>query len=167
MIVSIAILVFAILVAAALAGFVAWTLATSRANGPAGIREAEIARLSEQARRLPELIVERDQARASVARIEAEKDQLLQSIGSYTSTRESQEKLVARLDHDLAELYGVTTKRLNQQFNRNRNRFPEDFAFRLTLNEAKQLFSSRSQIATLKKGQKMTASERFSRRSGT
>ena len=42
------------------------------------------------------------------------------------------------LDHDLAELYGVTTKRLNQQFTRNRPRFPKDFAFQLTLAEAKE-----------------------------
>ena len=55
-----------------------------------------------------------------------------------------QQILVARgqrvmLDPDLARLYGVTTKRLNQQFSRNRHRFPNDFAFRLTLAEAKTL----------------------------
>jgi hypothetical protein len=41
------------------------------------------------------------------------------------------------LDRDLAQLYGVTTKRLNQQFARNRHRFPSDFAFKLTFQEAK------------------------------
>jgi hypothetical protein len=56
------------------------------------------------------------------------------------------------LDHDLAELYGVTTKQLNQQLKRNRHRFPSDFAFRLTLAEAKKVAASRSQIVTLKKG---------------
>jgi hypothetical protein len=56
------------------------------------------------------------------------------------------------LDGDLAKLYGVTTKRLNQQFGRNRHRFPEDFAFRLTLEEAKKVAASRLQNATLKKG---------------
>ena len=35
------------------------------------------------------------------------------------------------LDSDLAAVYGVTTKRLNEQFRRNRKRFPEDFAFQL------------------------------------
>ena len=35
------------------------------------------------------------------------------------------------LDADLARLYGVTTKRFNEAFKRNRSRFPEDFAFRL------------------------------------
>jgi len=57
------------------------------------------------------------------------------------------------MDHDLARLYGVSTKRLNEQLRRNRKRFPSDFASRLTLAEAKQLAGSRSQIATLKKGQ--------------
>jgi hypothetical protein len=38
----------------------------------------------------------------------------------------------AMLDSDLAELYGVTTKRLNEQVRRNLTRFPEDFMFRLT-----------------------------------
>ena len=36
------------------------------------------------------------------------------------------------LDEDLAELYGVETKALNQAVTRNKGRFPEDFAFRLT-----------------------------------
>lgn len=57
------------------------------------------------------------------------------------------------LDSDLAELYGVTTKRLNEQVKRNRDRFPPDFMFRLTLEEGKAVMASRSQIATLKKGQ--------------
>ena len=49
------------------------------------------------------------------------------------------------LDSDLAALYGVHTKRLNEQYRRNRKRFPEDFAFQLTAGEADSL---RSQIAT-------------------
>ena len=57
------------------------------------------------------------------------------------------------LDRDLADLYGVTTKRLNQQLRRNRHRFPKDFAFQLTLKEANAIVSSRLQNATLKKGQ--------------
>jgi hypothetical protein len=48
------------------------------------------------------------------------------------------------LDFDLAELYGVSTKRLNQQVTRNKKRFPEDFMFRLTKEEAEAL---RSQFA--------------------
>jgi len=56
------------------------------------------------------------------------------------------------LDGDLSKLYGVTTKRLNEQLRRNRHRFPEDFAFRLTLEEAKELAALRSQNATLKRG---------------
>lgn len=57
------------------------------------------------------------------------------------------------LDADLAALYGVPTKRLNEQVKRNARRFPEDFMFRLTEDEAVGLLRSRSQIATLKRGQ--------------
>ncbi len=53
------------------------------------------------------------------------------------------------LDIDLAGLYGVSTKRLNEQVRRNSRRFPPDFMFQLTWEEAR---SSRSQIATLKQG---------------
>src|SRR6266540_1429031 len=51
------------------------------------------------------------------------------------------------LDSDLAQLYRVTTKRLNEQVRRNRSRFPRDFAFHLTLQEVTDL---RSQTATSK-----------------
>ena len=50
------------------------------------------------------------------------------------------------LDSDLAILYGVETKRLNQQVKRNIERFPKDFMFQLTQEE---VICSRSQIATL------------------
>jgi phage regulator Rha-like protein len=53
------------------------------------------------------------------------------------------------LDRDLAEMYGVEVKRLNQAVKRNSSRFPEDFMFRLTLEENNLL---RSQIVTLEKG---------------
>jgi len=58
------------------------------------------------------------------------------------------------LDHDLARLYGVATKVLNQAVKRNLDRFPEDFMFQLTKAETEEwetLNSSRSQIVTLKK----------------
>ena len=54
------------------------------------------------------------------------------------------------LDGDLASLYGVPTKVLNQAVRRNFSRFPGDFMFRLT---ATEVASSRSQIVTLKRGQ--------------
>lgn len=57
------------------------------------------------------------------------------------------------LDADLARLYGVPTKRLNEQVKRNLRRFPEDFVFQLTRDEAQALARLRSQNATLKKGQ--------------
>lgn len=57
------------------------------------------------------------------------------------------------LDADLAQIYGVTTKRLNQQVKRNRKRFPDDFMFKLTRKESQSLQRSRLQFATLKRGQ--------------
>ena len=53
------------------------------------------------------------------------------------------------LDADLAHIYGVSTKRLNQQARRNNKRFPEDFMFQLTKDEVNSL---RLQSATLEKG---------------
>jgi phage regulator Rha-like protein len=53
------------------------------------------------------------------------------------------------LDADLASLYGVLPKRVNEQVRRNRKRFPSDFMFQLTLEEVERL---RSQFATLKTG---------------
>jgi hypothetical protein len=50
------------------------------------------------------------------------------------------------LDAELAGLYGVTTKALNQAVKRNAERFPEDFMFRLTRTETEAL--NRSQIVT-------------------
>ena len=43
------------------------------------------------------------------------------------------------LDSDLAALYGVKTARLNQQVSRNAGRFPEDFAFTLTMEEKREV----------------------------
>lgn len=57
------------------------------------------------------------------------------------------------LDADLAELYGVPTKVLNQAIKRNAERFPPDFRFQLTREEAESVMSSRSQSVTLKRGQ--------------
>src|SRR5712692_3453212 len=51
------------------------------------------------------------------------------------------------LDSDLAELYGVPTKRLNEQVRRNPNRFPQDFVFLLSTEEWESL---KSQIAASK-----------------
>lgn len=56
------------------------------------------------------------------------------------------------IDADLAALYGVPTKRLNEQVRRNARKFPEDFCFQLTADEASHWLSSRSQNATLKRG---------------
>lgn len=57
------------------------------------------------------------------------------------------------LASDLAEVYGVAAKVLNQAVKRNAARFPSDFAFQLTREEAKAVNRLRSQFVTLKRGQ--------------
>ena len=70
------------------------------------------------------------------------------------------------LDVDLAKLYGVTTKALNQAMRRNKRRFPEDFAFQLSREE---FDSMRSQIVTTSKdrpgiwSQIVTTSQKYRR----
>ncbi len=69
------------------------------------------------------------------------------------------------LDFDLGALYGVTTKVLNQAVKRNAGRFPDDFMFRLSSDEAARVSQSvtpsrgrtrsRSQFVTLKRGQNL------------
>jgi len=57
------------------------------------------------------------------------------------------------LSADLAQIYDVEVRVLNQAVKRNQDRFPDDFAFRLTRSEALQLSRLRSQSVILKRGQ--------------
>ncbi len=54
------------------------------------------------------------------------------------------------LDTDLAEIYGVPTKRLNEQIKRNADRFPEDFMFRLTEAEKNEVVANCDHLQKLK-----------------
>ena len=54
------------------------------------------------------------------------------------------------IDADLAGLYGVTTKRLNQQVRRNSGRFPEDFMFRLTQKEKDEVVANCNHLSRLR-----------------
>lgn len=54
------------------------------------------------------------------------------------------------IDRDLAELYGVTTKQLNQQVKRNTRRFPEDFMFQLTEVEKNEVVTNCDHLKILK-----------------
>ena len=54
------------------------------------------------------------------------------------------------IDRDLAELYGVTTKRLNEQVKRNINRFPEDFMFQLNAEEKNELVANCDHLRNIK-----------------
>jgi len=69
-------------------------------------------------------------------------EQIQQSILLFRGKR-------VMLDADLARIYGVSTKRLNEQVRRNADRFPPDFAFVLTRQEAGNL---KSQFATSSAG---------------
>jgi ORF6N domain len=53
---------------------------------------------------------------------------------------------------DLARIYGVETRVLNQAVKRNIQRFPEDFVFQVSRKEAEEIFRSRSQSVILKRG---------------
>ena len=54
------------------------------------------------------------------------------------------------LDVDLAALYGVQTKRLNEQVKRNRDRFPSDFLFQLTADEKTEVVANCDHLQNLK-----------------
>lgn len=54
------------------------------------------------------------------------------------------------IDRDLAELYGVTTKQMNQQVKRNLKRFPGDFMFQLTTAEKEEVVTKCDHLKTLK-----------------
>ena len=54
------------------------------------------------------------------------------------------------IDRDLAELYGVETKKLNQSVKRNIKRFPENFMFKLNNDELKELVTNCDRLETLK-----------------
>ncbi len=54
------------------------------------------------------------------------------------------------IDADLAALYGVTTKRLNEQVKRNRERFPHDFMFQLTAAEKAEVVANCDHLRRLK-----------------
>ena len=84
-----------------------------------------------------------------VERIDKEKVLIIKDVGSQIITIRNQKVII---DRDLSEIYGVETRRLNEQVKRNPGRFPEDFMFQLTKEEADVWVRSRSQIAILKRG---------------
>ena len=58
------------------------------------------------------------------------------------------EKII--IDADLAQFYGVSTKRLNEQVKRNKKRFPKDFMFRLTSDEKSEVVANCDHLSKLK-----------------
>jgi membrane-associated protease RseP (regulator of RpoE activity) len=76
----------------------------------------------------------------------------LERIGSAIRLVRGQKVL---LDNDLARLYGVETRVLNQAVKRNADRFPGDFMFQLSSDEAGTWLRSRSQFVILKRGENL------------
>ena len=95
--------------------------------------------------------------KSDIVKAEAAAIQPVEQIESLILTIRGKQVI---LDRDLARLYGVETKRLNQQVQRNLERFPEDFMFQLSKEEVESLRSQfatsndilRSQFATLNDG---------------
>jgi hypothetical protein len=85
----------------------------------------------------------------SVERNKKEEALITRDVESLIITMRNQKVII---DRDLAEIYGVETRRLNEQVKRNPDRFPEDFMFQLTKEEADFWVRSRSQFAILKRG---------------
>jgi len=85
----------------------------------------------------------------SVEKIKHDGALIIKDVESLIITTRNQKVII---DRDLAEIYGVETRRLNEQVKRNPERFPEDFMFQLTSEEADFWARSRSQIAILKRG---------------
>lgn len=88
-----------------------------------------------------------------IAKVESASIQPLENIENLIHVIRGKQVM---LDVDLARLYGVETKRLNEQVKRNIERFPEDFMFQLTREEAE---SSRSQFATLNEDSELSRSQ--------
>jgi len=59
------------------------------------------------------------------------------------------------IDRDLASIYGVTTKRLNEQVKRNLSRFPEDFLFQLTKDEKAEVVAICDRLLLLRHATKL------------
>jgi hypothetical protein len=76
----------------------------------------------------------------SVERIDKEKVLIIKDVGSLIITIRNQKVII---DRDLAEIYGVETRRLNEQVKRNPDRFPEDFMFQLTVGCGRECLFSR------------------------
>ncbi|NOZ35680.1 MAG: ORF6N domain-containing protein [Chlorobi bacterium] len=72
------------------------------------------------------------------------------AVGSIKNMIFSFRGLQVMIDRDLAELYGVPTKRLNEQVKRNLNRFPDSFRFQLTDNEKVELVANCDRFKKLK-----------------
>lgn len=77
-------------------------------------------------------------------------EQTIVPVEAISSTILTIRGLRVIIDADLARLYGVTTRRLNEQVKRNAERFPNDFMFQLTADEKSELVANCDRFAKLK-----------------
>lgn len=86
-------------------------------------------------------------AKTGKPRADEKKLIVVDQIGELILTIRGQKVM---LDRDLAELFGVSTKRLNEQVKRNRSRFPADFVFQLSEAEKAEVVANCDHLARLK-----------------
>jgi hypothetical protein len=71
-------------------------------------------------------------------------------VGDQSENGESNRRQKVMMDSDLAQLYGVSTKRLNEQVKRNRKRFPADFMFQLSEQEKSEVVANCDHLHNLR-----------------
>ncbi len=107
----------------------------------------DIAEIKEYIRGFSPAEIQKDLLSLNGKTVEADKDQPKLDIESKILVIRSRQVMI---DRDLAELYGVETKRLNEQVRRNIERFPKDFCFQLNNDETKELVAFCDRFASMK-----------------
>ena len=107
----------------------------------------DIAEIKEYIRGFSPVEIQKDLMSLNRKTVEADKDQPKLDIESKILVIRNRQVMI---DRDLAELYGVETKRLNEQVRRNIERFPKDFCFQLNNAETKELVAFCDRFASMK-----------------
>ena len=107
----------------------------------------DIAEIKEYIRGFSLVEIQKDLVSLNGKTVEADKDQPKFDIESKIMVIRNRQVMI---DRDLAELYGVETKRLNEQVRRNIERFPKDFCFQLNDGETKELVAFCDRFSSLK-----------------
>ena len=107
----------------------------------------DIAEIKEYIRNFSPVEIQKDLLLLNGKSIETDKDQPTINIESKILIVRGRQVMI---DRDLAELYGVETKRLNEQVRRNIERFPKDFCFQLNNDETKELVAFCDRFVSMK-----------------